>query len=101
MACLPINCYLIKLLKAVFDNDYGLYLDDQVAKNLKEIFEAISPKLTLDLLGVYYSRNTTEVDSLIDKYSFYSYGDAIFTNILFLFTSNGFSDAVQKFLFLS
>jgi len=80
----------------VFDNDYGLYLDDRVAKDLKELFRAILPEIKLDIFSVRYSRNSTEVDSLIDKYSFYSYGDPLFSNILFLFTSNSFSDDVQK-----
>jgi len=96
--CLPINSYLVKFIKLVFDNDYILYLEPETAEYLKIIFRAVGLGLKLDQFSIYYTKNSDEVDGLIDRYSFYSYGDSIFSNILFLFAGNTFPESVQRSL---
>ena len=94
--CLPINSYLVKFIKIVFDNDFVLYLEKETAEYLKIILRTVGLGLKLDQFSTYYTKNTDEVDALIDRYSFYSYGDTIFSNILFLFAGSSFPDQAQR-----
>lgn len=97
LASVPINSYFVKLLKRVYDNDYAIYLEEEFGGFVKSLVKEIYPLLDIKLISLHYGKNSDEIHSLTDRYSFYSYGDQLFSEILFIFASTHFPDSVQRY----
>lgn len=94
--CLPINKIFLRIAKNIFADQEAIYLDQSIHKKLEKIVHSILPNISLDLLGYYGQNNSGKIDKVIDQYSFTSYGDRLYTQVIFLFASNTFPDDLKK-----
>ena len=86
------STYLFIGLTNLFGESNSFFLKPDMKKLIKQFFMILMPRINYLMLTQFYNKHPYYVENLYNGYMYNSYGDENFTELMWFFTSNGFSD---------